>query len=310
MAHLGKALKMISTRTISIDPRKLKLLELNARYMRHEVFARLVENLKADGGLLGDTPFAWRVHDDETQTPIANADGEPVYEVLSGNHRTKASVVAGFEQITVVVTDDYLPPDKRRAIQLSRNAITGEDDPATLKLIYESISDHTLKLYTGLDDKQLALLNDVNAASLSEANLTFTTISMTFLPEELEALDATLTAARKSFKANAHWLARFADYDKALDALETAGQAYGIKNTATTLMLIFDIFNRHRTDLQDGYLDAEGNALAPKNRVPISTVLNDDQLPAALAAKLKKSLAKLDKDPLTALDKLIEAGAK
>ena len=48
---------MINTRIIEIDPRELKLLKMNARFMRHEEFQRLVANIKRDGQLTS-APFA------------------------------------------------------------------------------------------------------------------------------------------------------------------------------------------------------------------------------------------------------------
>lgn len=35
-----------------MDPKSLKLLEVNARFMRHEEFQRLVANIKQDGQLM------------------------------------------------------------------------------------------------------------------------------------------------------------------------------------------------------------------------------------------------------------------
>ncbi len=288
----------IHTRTLRVNPTTLKLLELNARYMRHEVFNRLVENIKRDGGLTGNTPFAWLVHDDQTRQPME----PPVYEVLSGNHRVKAAMAAELEDMEVTLTDDYLPPDRRRAIQLSHNALSGEDDPAILKVIYESIQDTDLKLYSGLDDKTLQLLADVSVSALSEAGLEFQTIGITFLPHEREALEDGWTRARKLLSgAKGYWLARWADYDSLLDALEAAQQGYGVKNTATAIMVVLDVFWRHVDDLQAGYLDEEQQPIDPKRQVPISSVLGLT-CRADLAAKLKR----LGKDPLGELEALLD----
>ena len=81
---------MINTRIIEIDPRELKLLKMNARFMRHEEFQRLVANIKQDGQLTS-APFAAR-----------NPDG--TYEVLSGNHRVQAAIAAGLETTTAKKT--------------------------------------------------------------------------------------------------------------------------------------------------------------------------------------------------------------
>jgi hypothetical protein len=288
-----------------VDPRTLTPLELNARFFRHETFMRLVENIRRDGALLGNTPFIWRIHDDATQQPSE----PPAYLILSGNHRVKAAIAAELPTITVEGTDDYLPPDRRAAIQTSQNAISGEDDPATLKLIYEGINDPDMRLYSGLDDKTLSLLSEVNIGSLGEAHLNFQTITFTFLPHELEAIAETMTTARKQAKAVAHYANRFDQYDAALDALEEAGSAYNIRNAATALALVLDIYARHREDLTEGYLNAEGIPPNPKQRVPLLSAFNHDHIPAALAAKLRKALAKntpQGKSALEALDAILD----
>ena len=46
----------MQTKIITTDPKRIRLLELNARFMRHETFARLVANIKKDGDLT-QTPF-------------------------------------------------------------------------------------------------------------------------------------------------------------------------------------------------------------------------------------------------------------
>lgn len=70
--------------------------------------------------------------------------------MLSGNHRVKAAVAAG---IDFMVVEAYMPPDRRAAIQLSHNELTGEDDPEILRTIYEHIQDVGMRLYSGLDDR-------------------------------------------------------------------------------------------------------------------------------------------------------------
>jgi hypothetical protein len=271
--------------------------------MRHEVFARLVENLRRDGALAGDTPFGWRLHDDATRMPV-----EPeTYEVLSGNHRVRAAIAAGLEMIDFVVTDDYLPPDRRKSIQLSRNAVVGEDDPAVLKTLYESIEDVGLRLYSGLDDKQLRLLAEVSVAPISEAALEFQTIALTFLPHEIEQVNTIWDEARKQIgSTKGHWLARWADYDRAMDALEAAGQAYNVRNTATSLMIVLDIFYRHLSDLTDGYLDTDGEPINPKQQVPAISVFGVTA-PARLAAKVRRLPGE---DKIAALEALLDEHLK
>ena len=89
----------METRVIQIDPRELKLLKLNARYMRHEEYQRLVANIKRDGQL--------------TSAPFACKDGDK-YLVLSGNHRTQAAIAAGLKSIpALLLMMNYLKTRKQ-----------------------------------------------------------------------------------------------------------------------------------------------------------------------------------------------------
>jgi len=214
------------TKVIDIDPRRLKPLEVNARYMPHETFQRLVANIKKDGGLT-QLPFAapYKYYFPENALPIDDT-GAIIYEVLSGNHRVMASIEAGLEMIQIQVTDEPLSPNRRKAIQLSHNALTGLDDPTLLAEIYQSINDIDFRLYAGLDDKQLDLMKDDPANILSEANLTFQLVTMMFLPDEIAEVNAIWDKAKKQLSGSkGAWLDRWANYDGAMEAMETVSLA-------------------------------------------------------------------------------------
>ena len=279
--------------------------------MPHETFQRLVDNLKQDGATTQD-PFVWRLHDDTTRLPVDDADGAPIYEVLSGNHRVMAARAAGFPLIWCIATDQYLPPKQRVALQLSHNAISGMDDPAILKTLYTGIDDVDLQRYTGLDDKTLGLLQEVKVDSLADALLVFQTIQFIFLPDELDKVNAILADAQKAVKgaSNAHLL-RFAEYDALLDAIEAAAQASGIKNSATGLLLILDIFARHMDDLTEQYLDELGAPVDKRRWVPLASVFGYEGVPADRASRLRQKIKKaMDggtiKHPTDLLDQLLD----
>lgn len=144
---------------------------------------------------------------------------------------------------------------------------------------------------------------EVSVAAMSEAALEFQTISLTFLPHEVEKVSEVWEDARKAAAgAKGYWLARWGDYDRAMDALEATGQAYNVRNTATALMIVLDIFYRHLADLTDGYLDPAGEPLTPKQAVPVVSVFGQT-IPARLAAKLRKLPGG---DKLAALEALID----
>lgn len=257
----------------------LKLLKLNARFMRHEQFTRLVENVTRDGALTS-VPFAWRQRGGS-------------YLVLSGNHRVKAAIEAGIEEAFVMLCDDPMPKDRQTALQLAHNAIAGEDDPATLKQLYDGLEDIDWRTYAGLDDKTLGLLDEVQVGSLSEANLDFQTVTLTFLPTEQERAEAAFDAARAEMQGSDKvLLAKLDDATRTLDALDAAGRSYGVSNAATALMLILTVFERHITDLAEGFLDDQGNPIGQKRWVPIAAVTGHE-MPAGAASTLQRAIARM-----------------
>ncbi len=236
-----------------------------------------MRNLRSDG-VLTSVPFACREDDGR-------------YLVLSGNHRVRAAIEAGITEAVVMVTDDPLPATRRIAIQLAHNALVGEDDPATLRALYDQLDQVDLRLYSGLDDKTLALLAQVDVSGLSEANLSFQTISVLFLPEERAEVETAWAAARDLLKgARAVWLARWSEYDALLDALAVTKAAYDIANNATALLLVLRVFQAHRTDLAAGWYDDETGEVRHRKTVPLASIFGTDEVPAVAAAAIKRAV--------------------
>lgn len=264
-------------RLVRRDPRGLTPLDVNARFMRKEEWDRLVENIRRDGCL--------------TSTPLIYSGGE--YEeghelILSGNHRTKAAVEAGLDEIDCMLIEEKLTRQQLVAIQLSHNAIAGQDDPATLKQLYEELDDVDWRAYSGLDDEQLQLLAEVSPEGLSEANLDFATVSLIFLPPELEAAREAFDQARLS--QNESWLAARADYEQTLDTLASTHAAHKVGNVATALHAILAIVERHLDELADGYTAPDGTPLHT-GHVGLETVLGARTLPAPAAVTINKAIA-------------------
>ncbi|PWI05016.1 hypothetical protein DIZ27_41835 [Streptomyces sp. NWU339] len=259
------------------DPRTLTSLEVNARFMRKEEFDRLVENIRRDG-CLTSTPLIYS--GDEY------AEGKEL--ILSGNHRTMAAVEAGLEEIDCMLIEEQLTRPQLVAIQLSHNAIAGQDDPATLKQLYDELDDVDWRAYSGLDDEQLNLLAEVSPEGLSEANLDFATVSLIFLPAELEAAREAFDQARLG--QNQSWLAARADYEQTLDTLASTHAAHKVGNVATALHAILAIVERHLDELQEGYTAPNGTHLH-SGHVGLETVLGARTLPAPAAVTINKAIA-------------------
>ncbi|MFF3060160.1 ParB/Srx family N-terminal domain-containing protein [Streptomyces sp. NPDC057909] len=275
--------EQLKPRMVEGDPHDLTLLDVNARFMRHEQFQRLVANVRADGALTS-TPLVW--NDAESGRRI----------VLSGNHRTKAALEAGLDRIWWMEITEPLPRQRQIALQLSHNAIAGEDDPATLKALYEELEDVSLRLYSGLDDKTLELLEEVTVPSLAEANLDFATVQIVFLPDEKEAAEKALDSARKAASADARWLARIGQYEGALDALDTAKGAHNIGNVAAAFAIILAVVERHLGEFAEGWYDPDEQVAKRKGTVPIETVLATRTMPADAAAVVQQAIDRMERD--------------
>lgn len=233
-----------------------------------------------------------------------------IYVGCSGNHRVRAAIEAKLPSIKVQVTDQQLSKAKRLAIQLSHNAITGEDDPFTLKQLYDSIEDVDMRRYSGLDDVTLGLLENISMDPIGEAQLDFVPITFLFLPHELEDMKEQMDKAQKVIKGDELWLASLSQYDRMVQALHAASKAYGVKNMATALEIVLRTFEAHLTDLQSGAFDVNME-LKHKNPLPIEVVLGVNLIPSGTARTISMAIKKAQKaEPdLKPLD-IIERWAK
>lgn len=202
------ALKPLETRIARRRLRELKLLEKNARFMRSAQFKRLVENIKRDGAL--------------TSVPLVYRD-----EVLSGNHRVQAAIAAGIEEANVLEVVSELNEAQQVAMQLSHNAIVGEDDPGILAELYQRL-DLDWKQYSGLTDADIGQLQEIAVSALSLGTIKYQEIVLLFLPEEHRVFEEQLERlASKLKKGTPVHIARLADFDAIFDAVVTAKQLKG-----------------------------------------------------------------------------------
>jgi hypothetical protein len=270
----------METEIREIDPRSLVLLKTNARYMRHEQYQQLVANVRRDGRLTS-VPLVAPLEDDPTKL-----------EVLSGNHRTQAAIDAGLTSVPVMVILSPLTKDQRVALQLSHNAIAGQDDPAILKALYEELDAIDWRIYAGLDDKTLGLLEQVQPGSLTEVNLEFQSLSIVFLPEELdhvrEVAGRALELARTGDET---WIGMMSQHGRLLDAMTAISQAYNVTNTATVLQLLLDVFERHEHEIVNGWWDEISDTTRHNKYVPMSSVVGT-AAPAEALAVIRKAIEK------------------
>ena len=161
-----------------------------------------------------------------------------------------------------------------------------------LKELWAELDSVDLKKYAGLDDKTLWEMESTSLSALSEFHLEYKVQTFMFLPEESERLKNVFDAALKLVhKDKVVYANRLQEFDRFINAQAKLQSAYDVRNSATILMLMLDMFERHQEELQEGYLD--GDELKHKKNVPISSVLGSDLIPAATALTLKKALEKM-----------------
>jgi hypothetical protein len=276
------------TEILSVNPRALRLLAVNAHSMPHAMFQQLVANIARDGALTSVplvAPLGLYGKGDESER---DEQGAEILEVLSGNHRTRAAIAAGLEQITVMVIRDPLPREQRVAIQLSHNSINGEDDPATLKQLYEQL-DIDWRQYAALDDKAVQALEQVKIGALPSVSLEYQPLTFVFLPHEAERIAELFKAVRQAHPGELY-LARWGQYDQLLDTLEDIGTAHGVRNGAAQLMLMLEWVGQHLDELQGAWLDAATGKGKTKT-APVSSLFGATAIPTKYAATIARALA-------------------
>lgn len=262
----------MKTRFEKVDPRSLRLLERNARYMKHEEFQRLVSNIKEDGCL--------------TSVPLCCKDDDGVLTVLSGNHRVMAAVEVGFESIDVMVVEGTLSEQKRIALQLSHNAIVGQDDYAILKELYDCL-DVESKSYSGLDDKTLKLLEQVSQESFHTPSLDVRFVNLCFFPKQLEEVKKILVKAKDSFGSYETWALYGEDWERYLDMMETSQSVFGIKNLAVAFHAVLRLVESHPELFRPVFLTADSKQ--DKTRmVPIYTLFGTNKCTQGTAKLIEK----------------------
>lgn len=238
------------------DPRGLTLLDVNARYMTKAQFKRLVDNVRRDG-CLTSAPLVWL--DPQAGTKV----------VLSGNHRVSAAIEAGLNEIGWLEVDQPLPRQRRIALQLSHNAVEGQDDPAILKELFEELESVEWREFAGLDDATLKLLDKVDVPSIGESQLAYEQVTMLFLPHEREQIAAAFEQAAALPSAETYAVA-LKDLDRLIESMNTARVASDVKSNSVAFTMILDVFAEHVTSMAHHW--EERAQARPDSPVPTETL--------------------------------------
>ena len=182
--------------------RDLKPQAKNARFMTAAQMKRLTENVRRDGHL--------------TSSILVYAPEEEPMEILSGHHRVDAALAAGLEQSEAHVITTHLSAERKTAIQLSHNAVTGQDDPAQLAELYQGLSELDERLYSGLTDDDVQKFQGLDILDLAAAHPEYQEITVLFLTGHEKAFREALASIEKAAKTKhptIYHLARAEDFD-------------------------------------------------------------------------------------------------
>jgi hypothetical protein len=270
---------------------ELAFLEKNARFMTNSTFSKLVSNIKKDKQL-ASVPLCYRRPE----------DGK--YLVLSGNHRLQAAISAGETLFMVFYIERELTRGEAVSIQLSHNALEGQDDREILKELWSEIENVSLKLYSGLDDIDLDELPMMELQTLRVPGLEFKSITLIFLPEEKERLMQCLDDAMATISAKDVLVMKETEFSRFIDSLSKVEASHNIRAPSLAMMTILDIFEAHLEDLRAGWEKEKPDS---KRLVPISSVLGYDMISLSTARKLSQALDKaISKKIIDDKSKLIE----
>lgn len=199
-------------------PVEIDFLEKNARFMTKEQFSALTHNVKADGAL--------------TSLPLCYRQEDGRLLVLSGNHRIKAAIEAGLAEFLVFLIDKPLSEAQRIAIQLSHNAISGQDDEQILKELWSKIDDLGASIYSGLSAETIEKFESTDYATISEQRILFKEISLLFLPEEIESMTSICEGIVEAAAKKTIFAGRISEYSDILEGIIAAKQDQKIINSA------------------------------------------------------------------------------
>ena len=226
LSRISKALYGDALTLAVMDPNVISLLKENARILKKDVFQQLTANIGRDKRL-SSVPLCHRLSDGRV-------------EVLSGNHRVQASVEAGIERILVMIIEEDLTRSQAVAIQLSHNALVGEDDPALLAELWAEIEDIAAKTYAGLSSDVVEKLDKIDLTSFTTPQVSTRTMTFAFVDSEAERLNAVLDDL-DGLPAKEIWLADVGQFDRFFDLLEATKKTFDVRNASLAMLKLMDL---------------------------------------------------------------------
>ncbi|MBN1663495.1 MAG: ParB N-terminal domain-containing protein [Deltaproteobacteria bacterium] len=248
--EIRQILEKLNGRLQGVMPYKLYLahiseidfLDKNARYMTKEQFSSLTANIKKDKAL-SSVPLVWR-----------QENGRLL--VLSGNHRIKAAAEAGVEEFLVLVDDRTLSRQERLSVQLSHNALQGQDDEQILKELWAEIDELECKIYSGFTTEMIEKLKSSVFSTIKEEPIHYEEVSLLFLPEDLDRMKGICEDILAKSINKITFTGRITEYNSILDGMIAAKQNQNIINSTLAFFSMAKVVNEYMEGKVDDLKEA------------------------------------------------------
>jgi RNA-binding protein YhbY len=211
---------------------EIDYLDKNARYMTKEQFGALTANIAKDKAL-SSVPLVYRKPE----------DGRLL--VLSGNHRIKAAAEAGITEFLVFLIDRKLTRQELVSIQLSHNAIQGQDDEQILKELWMELDEVEAMVYSGFTTEMIEKLKNTDFSTIREERIHYEEINLLFLPEEIEEMRGICESIVEKSRNKITFAGRITEYNAILDGIIAAKQGQSIINTTIAFFAMAKVVNEY-----------------------------------------------------------------
>lgn len=252
---------------------RLKEQDINARIMKKEMQDQLTANIKNRGQL-------------ESLPLLALKDGR--LEIISGHHRVKSARAAGIKEIICIIDVSGLSRSKIASKQLAHNAISGFDDPSTLKEICKMLEDvdDMLESYIGKDyiDEPMTKYDKLIAPSL---DFGFKNIVFSFLRYQIDDMDM-LIKSLESIGPELVGVASYEQCEKFVDALNAYQRFTDIRNIGAAIHAMTAAANK---EMSDAGFDPE-----VEEWTYLSKIFGSNAVPIEASETMKKALKKAEKE--------------
>lgn len=255
---------------VQID--KVKEQNINARIMKKEMQDQLTANIKNRGQL--------------ESLPLLVQNGETI-EIISGHHRIKSARAAGLKEIIAIIDVSGLSRSKIASKQLAHNAISGFDDPSTLKEICKMLDDvdDMLESFIGKEIIEEPLEQYEKLVSPA-IHFDFKNITFSFLPHQIKSMDQLIS----SLEQQAPEIIGVAPYEECKGFVETLSRYQKFSDIRNIGAAIHSMIQQVNEKMDDCGFDEN------EDWTYLTKLFGSNAIPAEAAETISKAIKKAENE--------------